>query len=340
MAKVMKVRKKELPKKKIKLKLDDRRHTQKFANKVIDARRTAEINSKVATLKGVESLKPRRYAKAKTKWRDENDVEITPEQMERFQNEIAGFYRTYVVLTDEQIKLLADKLPKKVNNAPVQVGPKAVFPGILDGGRQKLSKERIVSKMNRLKYITTDDSRGLKLLPEDADKMFDKYKLQAQAKKDIVKTLIALSYNDFEICDFLEIKGHELARLKKEVFFEEIMTTRQMSNEERFAQYKLQQMEVVKDIDVLIERFKETKQLQALVGALKLKSDIQDGIISKGMEFGVIEKMPEKQAIIVGEIDITTATMGDLEDELAKTNKVIQKLVGTKTFLTAAKVIK
>lgn len=340
MAKVMKVRKKDLPKKRLKLKLDDRRHTEEFSNKVIDARRTAEINSKVATLKGVEALKPRRYTKVKSKWRDENEKEITAEQMERYQNEIANFYRTYVVLTDEQIELLADKLPKKINNAPVQVGPKAVFPGVLDGGRQKLSKERIVSKMNRLKYLTSDDSRGLKLLPEDAAAMFDKYKLQAQAKKDIVKTLIALSYNDFEICDFLEIKGHELARLKKEVFFEEIMTSRQMTNEERFVQYKLQQMEVVKDLDVLIERFKETKQLQAVVSALKLKADIQDGIIAKGMEFGVIEKMPDKQAIIVGEIDITTASLADLEEELHRTNKDIQKLVGSTSFLTNIKASK
>lgn len=343
MTKILKVKKKELQPSRKEYNLVPNQTNAKEIGEVSETRRSADVNSKAATLvasKEIEREKRSEFdasRKEYAEYKDENGVVVPPAKLEEYQELVAHYYRTYAILTDLQQADLASKLPKKLNNLEVKVGPKAIFPPILDIGRKKVSRARIVSKMNRLKYISTDEARGLKLSEEDAEVVFQSYKTQAQAKKDLVKTLVSLSYNDYEICEYLDIKGTELARLKKEIFFEEIMSTRQMTNEERFAQYKMQQMEIVKDIDVLVEQFKETKQLQALIGALKLKSEITDSIIAKGMEFGVIEKQPEKKAVLVGTLDITTASISELEKEIEKTSQEISKLMNSKTFLTTAK---
>ncbi len=106
-----------------------------------------------------------------------------------------------------------------------------------------------------------------------------------------------------------------------------------MDNEELFVQYKLQQMEVVKDLDVIVEQFKGTKQLTALAAALKAKSDIYNEIINKGYEFGVIEKTPEKSAVLVGSIDITSASLEELKSAASKNNEELRKITQSENFL-------
>jgi len=304
----------------------------KQTEEVIRTRHESEIISREANLviadatHQVKSKKKQKEYKDKV-YKDEDGKVITEMQMIKYQTAVADYYRKFVVLTDDQRAELRQKLPVKVNNLTVQVGSKAVFPHVLDTERKKISRGRIVAKMNRLKYIESDERRGLQLSEEDANDVFDKYKLQRAAKKDLVRTLLCLSYSDFEICEYLKIKGTELARLKKEIFYEEISSTRDMTNEELFAQYKMQQMEVVKDIDVLVERFKDTTQLNALASILKAKAEIFDKIIDKGQQFGVLEKSPEKHAFI-GQLNVTDMSREDLEGHLQKTNLEIQKLMG------------
>lgn len=305
---------------------------------VVDARHESVVNTKTAEVESTTALARSNREVMTTKYYDENDKQITPEQMHLLQDTVSSFYENFVVLTDSQIKDLQSKLPKEINNSKVQVGHKAVFPPVLDTERKKVSRGRIVQKAYRLKYIESDDQRGLKM-PDDIEAMLSEKKKSKrylevrQAKKDLVRTLIALNYNDYEMIEYLEIPAKELAKLKKEIFFEELTIHRQMNNEELFIQYKLQQMEVIKDLDVIIERFKGSKQLTALAAAMRTKSDIYNEIINKGYEFGVIEKAPDKSAVIIGNIDVGNAKLDVLKAQLAKTNKEIEKVIKSKNFL-------
>lgn len=303
---------------------------------VVNTRRKSELIYNKAELERVKAARDnmdKKKSKDRVQYTDENGRVIDYDELKKLQEIVGEAYRKNIILTDEQRADLVSKLPKKLNKYEVQVGSKAVFPAVLDIQRKRVSNARVVQKMNRLKYIESDSSRGLKLSEDDAEEMFSRYNRQGDAKKDLVKCLLALSYNDFEICDYMDIKGHELSKLKKEIFYEEIVSSKSLTNEERFAQYKMQQMEIVKDCDVLIERFKDTTQVSALVSMLKTKADILDKIVQKGQEFGVIDKNPDKQQMLVGTIDLTDATIEQLESELLKTNANINNVMKmTKEF--------
>ncbi len=309
------------------------------AVEVVEARRTSELKSKTASVTLNEELaKASRESPSDTDHFDENEKPISKQNMKLLQDTVASFYENFVVLTPDQIKDLQVKLPKKMNNSVVKVGSKAVYPPVLDTERKKVSRGRVIEKAHRLRYIESESGRGLKM-PEDIEGMLTeskkskKYEESRRARKDLVRTLISLNYNDHEMCEYLYIDVKELSRLKKEVYFEELSVHRQMTNEELFVQYKLQQMEVVKDLDVIVERFKGSKQLTALAGALKAKSEIYNDIINKGYEFGVIDKTPDKAALLVGNLDITSASLSDLRSEMVKNNDEMQKIVNSDNFL-------
>lgn len=304
---------------------------------VVDARRDSEIKAKTATATVKSELAKAGRETMSTIYYDENQQEITPEQIGIYQDIVASFYQNFVCLTDEQILDLKIKLPREINGVKVKIGHKAVFPPVLDTERKKISRGRVIQKANRLRYIENDHNRGLKM-PEDLDDLLSgktkKYEESYRARKDLVRTLMALNYNDYEMCDYLNIDVKVLSKLKKEVFFEELAVHKQMTNEELFIQYKLQQMEIVKDFDVIVERFKNSKQLTALAAALKAKAEIYNDIISKGYDFGVIEKTPEKTALLVGNLDINAASITELKSAMAKNASEMEKLVGSGTFLT------
>ncbi len=308
---------------------------------VVEARRDSEVKSKTAEVTLTSELAKTNRGTVSAEYEDENGNPISKKQLKLLQEIVSSFYENFVVLTADQIKDLQAKLPKIINNNEVKVGSKAVYPPVLDTERKKVSRGRIIEKAHRLRYIESETTRGLKM-PEDIEdlikdgKKTKKYHDSKRAKMDLIRTLVSLNYNDYEMCEYLYIDTKELSKLKKQVYFEELAVHRQMTNEELFVQYKLQQMEVVKDLDVIVERFKGSKQLTALAAALKTKSEIYNEIINKGYEFGVIEKTPDKSALLVGNLDITNASLKDLKKEMAKNNDEMKKIVESDNFLLEA----
>jgi len=295
-----------------------------IAVKATEVRRDAEVSERAEELKKKTEL----LQLDSTDYVDEDGKPISKKQMDLYREIVSSFYGNFVVLSEEQIKDLKYKLPSKVNGHHVTVGPKAIFPPMLDTERKKVARGRVVEKAHRLRYIEDEAVRGLKM-PDDIEEILDgtsnlREEEVRRAKKDLVRTLISLNYNDYEMCEYLKLNVKDLTRLKKEVYFEELTIHRQMNNEELFIQYKLQQMEVIKDLDVMVERFKGSKQLTALASALKAKSEIYNEIINKGYEFGVIEKTPDKSAMLIGNLDLTSASIDDLKAEIRKTTLEMQ----------------
>ena len=111
-----------------------------------------------------------------------------------------------------------------------------------------------------------------------------------------------------------------------------LMLTERASLRERqtagqsFAEYELHQLRNIHDLNELISNLNSKSQYNALVGALRLRADIQDRIINKGQEFGVLTKTPEKKLVFGG------VHVGDFSDrELRKELK--HSLGGLKTLV-------
>jgi len=210
-------------------------------------------------------------------------------------------------------------------------------------GKQKISSEpnpAIKGKGGKLnedlvippqvgKWLTENDTqvlsnltRGLKVAEKDKDKA--KRNLHT-ARKLCIKKMIAYCYTDAEICLELEINGSQLHQYKRVLFRDEIEAMKKSTPEEQFVQYRHIQMEIVKDIDVLIEKYKETNHANALNNALKTKSDILRDIAVKAQDMGFMEKKAGELKV-THNVDLSQLNDQQLLDLLIRQHALVQKL--------------
>lgn len=132
-----------------------------------------------------------------------------------------------------------------------------------------------------------------------------------RARRIVIKKMIAYSYTDTEICMELEISGIQLHQYKRALYKEEIEALDKSTGEEQFVQYRHLQMEVVKDIDLLVENFKNSNNVNALSNALKTKSDIIRDIATKAQEMGLMTRKPNELKL-VNDVDLTKLSTVEL----------------------------
>jgi hypothetical protein len=94
-----------------------------------------------------------------------------------------------------------------------------------------------------------------------------------------VRDTLALSEEDFKQC---------LVRM----FEVQAEAVRTRPTEHVYVQYVIDQLRNIVDLTDIISDFKNTKQHSAIVSAIKARSDIQDKILMKGQEFGIIVPSP------------------------------------------------
>lgn len=120
-----------------------------------------------------------------------------------------------------------------------------------------------------------------------------------------LKLQLAMGASDIEIMEKLStpekaMTANILAELRKELVRQEIKVLYNKSTEEVFLDYAWRQEQCVKDLDDTIEKIKTSNQHNAMVGAVRAKSDIIDKIIKTGQDMGVLEKAPERKLVLKG----------------------------------------
>lgn len=106
--------------------------------------------------------------------------------------------------------------------------------------------------------------------------------------------------NDKEIIDDLDITPQEFSIAKKFLLESKGTEEQNLSSKERFASYLIAQQQNICDLNDLITNLNSKTQYNALVGAIRLRADIQDKIIQTGQTLGIIDKEPEKKILIGG----------------------------------------
>jgi hypothetical protein len=89
--------------------------------------------------------------------------------------------------------------------------------------------------------------------------------------------------------------------LKRELYQQEKVDLHNKTTEEVFVDYVLRQEGCLRDLNELIRDGEgKVRNSSTTVGAIRAKSEILDKIISRGQEFGILEKVPEKKQVIAG----------------------------------------
>lgn len=133
---------------------------------------------------------------------------------------------------------------------------------------------------------------------------------------------MGLSWSDFE-------------ELKKSMMDMEVERIRDRAPEQVYVEYLMSQESNVQALSEMIEQFKDTRQHNAMVGAVKARAEIYDKMIAKGQEFGFIKKVPERQEIVAG-IMVAELSNDDLRAAIAGELSGLDSLMsayGTKTIV-------
>lgn len=111
---------------------------------------------------------------------------------------------------------------------------------------------------------------------------------------------LASGKDDLQVMDEMGVTPGEYNTLKRELYAQEKLELQGRGPEEVYIDYVLQQRKCIKDLDDVLGKFTTTKQYNAVVGAVRAKSDILDKLIVKGKELGVIREDTEANKVVAG----------------------------------------
>lgn len=130
-------------------------------------------------------------------------------------------------------------------------------------------------------------ARGLKVDQYDVDRA---RKSLHRARRIVIKQMMAYSYSDTEICLELDVNAAQLMLYKRKLLAQEIETLKNTTAEEQFVMFRSSQLEVIKDCDVIINKFRDEPAYKATVaGMLKLKSEAISRINDKMEKMGFMK---------------------------------------------------
>lgn len=123
-----------------------------------------------------------------------------------------------------------------------------------------------------------------------------------------------------EILTDLGITADDLDTIQHAMLEKKADELRKKPTEHVYVEYMINQTQNIRTLDGMIGTFRETKQYNALVGAVRARSEILDKIIDKGQEFNVIRK-PEATSKVVAGIVVSNLSSAELK-------KMALKMVG------------
>lgn len=133
-------------------------------------------------------------------------------------------------------------------------------------------------------------------------------------------------HSDEEIMDLCGLDPEQFQEAKRFMLEARGLEERRRTPEDRFAEYMIAQKRNIRDLDDLTRNLDQKAQYNALVGAIRLRHDIQNRVIETGQTLGVIPKQAERKEI-VGGIVLADMSDKDLRKEIVKSLAATDKMI-------------
>lgn len=131
-----------------------------------------------------------------------------------------------------------------------------------------------------------------------------------------IKDMLLGGNTDDEIMSTLGLAAESYAEAKRFMLDSMVSEYQGFTREHHYANYVLAQSRNVRDLDALIGKMDHTRAHNALVGAIRLRSDIQDRIMDRAFDLGIVAKKPS-QTEVVGGIAVVHMTTDELRKEIS-----------------------
>lgn len=169
---------------------------------------------------------------------------------------------------------------------------------------------------------------------DDDDRMTRKQKVALAA--EIYGHLVD-GDTDAEIMKELNVSADDYAAAKKILLASKGEEEEGLNPKERFARYIIEQERNMVDLTDLVNNLNSSTQYSAIVGAIRMRSEIADKIISTGQTLGIVAKEPERRLILggisIGDMNETDLRKGVL-DAIGGLGKMIERY-GTSSNIRA-----
>jgi len=174
---------------------------------------------------------------------------------------------------------------------------------------------------------------------DDSLEQRDQRRSEATRRKiaGVVRACWSMEMSFDEIADSVyEGTGETLSSADVAMYVERVMreATVQLEAQDAgvtYIRYTLSQLTVARQLNDLIKDFSNSKQYNALVGALRAKSDIIDRVLKVGQDMGFVRRVPEGHFIVSGQ-DLRELTQDELVKRIASENERMETL--TKELMT------
>lgn len=166
-------------------------------------------------------------------------------------------------------------------------------------------------------------------------------KLTKEQLSEVITTIYARMSEgklDDEIMGEVGLDIEHYKKLKAAMFDAKADEVRAKPTEHVYVQYMIDQAQNVKALTGMIDEFKNSKQYNAMVGAVKARSDIYNMLIEKGQAFGLIHREPDKKLSLSGHI-VADMSNRQLKTMITGELEVLDKLMrryGDKSILALA----
>lgn len=88
--------------------------------------------------------------------------------------------------------------------------------------------------------------------------------------------------------------------------------------EHTYVQYIIDQVRNITDLTTIVGHYETTRNHAAMVSAIKARSDIQDKILDRGQQFGIVASAPEQSGGLIAGVVVTEMTNRDLRSSLLR----------------------
>lgn len=123
-----------------------------------------------------------------------------------------------------------------------------------------------------------------------------------------LRSHLAMGKSDEQIAEEMSLGVESYISLKRELMRQETIRIQTASAEEIYIEYSLRQGQLIRELSDMVGTFTKNSNYNALVGAVRAKSDILDKIIKTGQDMGILVKAPERKMILQG---VVVAEMGN-----------------------------
>ena len=138
----------------------------------------------------------------------------------------------------------------------------------------------------------TAGSAGLKGIPEP----------EARFQVDTIRRMLSEGKTDVQISEELSLSTKKYNDLKRLMYSWEIEDLHKKTPEEHYIDFRIKQDQTLRNLDKMAQSFEETKNYNALIGAIRLKTEVMTAIWKTGREIGIIKGSPDWDRQVAGEL--------------------------------------